>query len=718
MFGFLRSSSYRTPSILRSSPIFQSNVVPRHNYFPRTFSTQEKLFDKILIANRGEIACRVIKTAKKLGIKTVAIFSEPDATALHVRMADEAYCVGPAKSSESYLNIPKIIKVIKESGAQAVHPGYGFLSENSHFVEALEKEGIVFIGPGTQAMHAMGDKIESKKIAKAAGVNIIPGFLGETESLDHALKIAHEIGYPVMIKASGGGGGKGMRIAWNDEEALEGFRLSKQESLSAFGDDRLLVEKYIDNPRHIEIQIMCDGQGTSLYLPERECSIQRRNQKVLEEAPSVHLDQATREAMGKQAVALADAVGYKSAGTCEFLCDSQRNFYFLEMNTRLQVEHPVTEYITKLDLVEEMIRVAAGQKLRHKQSDIKIHGWAMEARVYAEDPRRNFLPFVGRLNHYQEPTSTDGTIRVDTGVVEGSEISTNYDPLISKLVSYGPNRDSAIDTLARALDSYVIRGLNHNVCFLRDTIVHPRYRSGKISTKFIPEEYPKGYHGHTLTEKESFNLLATASVVQFYKDIKYDHSLRSDRTISHPTSANYVVSVEDLSFRSDMNVVGENEYQIKLTPVTGGESKIIHLKNKPSAGALLVETECDGKEVIYQLHGPSNYGFKIQFHGTVYDVSVESEFEHELRTNFIPEIETVDTTNSLISPMPGTVVSVNVKPGDRVAFGHELCVLEAMKMQNVLRSTRGGVISKVNVKPGSKVDVDEVLLEFDPTVKE
>jgi len=674
-------------------------------------ATQGKLFDKILIANRGEIACRVIRSARKLGIKTVAIFSEPDANALHVRMADEAYCVGPAVSAKSYLNIPNIIDVIKRSGAQAVHPGYGFLSENSHFVAALDAVGISFIGPGVHAMHAMGDKIESKKIAKAAGVSIIPGYMGEVRDRDHALQIAHDIGYPVMIKASAGGGGKGMRIAWNDEEALEGFRLSKQESMAAFGDDRLLVEKFIDNPRHIEIQLICDGQ-TALYLPERECSIQRRNQKVLEEAPSTHLDQATREAMGRQAASLASAVGYKSAGTCEFLCDSNRNFYFLEMNTRLQVEHPITEYVTGLDLVELMIRVASGQTFKDiglKQEDIKIHGWAMEARVYAEDPRRNFLPFVGRLQHYQEPTSTDGSVRVDTGVVEGSEISTNYDPLISKLCTWGPNRDVAIDRLAKALDSYVIRGLNHNVCFLRDTIVHPRYRAGRLTTKFIPEEYPNGYKGHVLTPTETHHLLSTAAVIQFIDAQRVHHGTPLTSQVS-------VVGVENQLFRAELHE-DEDAYTVVLTPTAGGESTELTVKPSSKPGSLIFEAEINGEHRIIQLFGTSNYGIQLQFHGTVFDVSVEGEYEHDLRIKYIPEIETVDTSNSLISPMPGTVVSVNVKVGDKVAFGHELCVLEAMKMQNVLRSTRGGVISKVNVVPGAKVDVDAVLLEFQPEEK-
>lgn len=447
-------------------------------------SSKFKMFDKILIANRGEIACRIIRTCKKLGIKTVAIYSEPDKYSVHVEMADEAVCVGPAASSQSYLNIDKIIEVVKQTGAQAVHPGYGFLSENRRFQEALAAAGVKFIGPGTEAIQAMGDKISSKKIAKEAGVNIIPGFLGAIDNDPDLIRIANEIGYPVMIKASAGGGGKGMRIAWNDEEAVSGYRLSKQEAMASFGDDTMFVEKFIEEPRHIEIQLLADAHGNAVYLNERDCSIQRRNQKVIEEAPSTFLDAATRAQMGNQAVALAKAVGYESAGTCEFLVDKHRNFYFLEMNTRLQVEHPVTECITGLDLVEHMIRVATGEPLSFGQADVKLEGWAFESRVYAEDPLRGFLPSIGRLVRYVEPSGEN--IRVDSGVREASEISIHYDPMISKLVTYGATRNEALQKMREALDSYVIRGLTHNINFLRSLCDHPRFISGNINTNFIP----------------------------------------------------------------------------------------------------------------------------------------------------------------------------------------------------------------------------------------
>ncbi|POM75206.1 Propionyl coenzyme A carboxylase (Pi-PCC1) [Phytophthora palmivora] len=449
-------------------------------------ASKEKLFDKILVANRGEIAVRVMRTCQKLGIKTVAVYSEPDVNSVAVRMADEAVCVGPAPSSQSYLSIPKIVEAVKATGAQAVHPGYGFLSENKDFCEALEAIGVAFIGPGHEAIQAMGDKIESKQLAMDAGVNTIPGFLGEIDTPEDAVKVAQEIGYPVMIKASAGGGGKGMRVAYNDEEVRMGYRLSKEEAASSFGDDRMFLEKFIEDPRHIEIQLIADSHGNVVPLPERECSIQRRNQKVIEEAPSVLLDPETRMAMGKQAAMLAKKVGYVSAGTVEFLCDKHKNFYFLEMNTRLQVEHPVTELISHVDLVEQMIRVAAGHELPKELVDgpVKIHGWAMESRVYAEDPLRGFLPSIGRLLQYDEPVHLPG-VRVDSGVNEGSDISMFYDPMISKLITYGKDRPECLERMKTALDNYVIRGPGNNVSFLQDVYRHPRFVSGKITTKFF-----------------------------------------------------------------------------------------------------------------------------------------------------------------------------------------------------------------------------------------
>ncbi|XP_016876104.1 propionyl-CoA carboxylase alpha chain, mitochondrial isoform X14 [Homo sapiens] len=509
------------------------------------YDPNEKTFDKILVANRGEIACRVIRTCKKMGIKTVAIHSDVDASSVHVKMADEAVCVGPAPTSKSYLNMDAIMEAIKKTRAQAVHPGYGFLSENKEFARCLAAEDVVFIGPDTHAIQAMGDKIESKLLAKKAEVNTIPGFDGVVKDAEEAVRIAREIGYPVMIKASAGGGGKGMRIAWDDEETRDGFRLSSQEAASSFGDDRLLIEKFIDNPRHIEIQVLGDKHGNALWLNERECSIQRRNQKVVEEAPSIFLDAETRRAMGEQAVALARAVKYSSAGTVEFLVDSKKNFYFLEMNTRLQVEHPVTECITGLDLVQEMIRVAKGYPLRHKQADIRINGWAVECRVYAEDPYKSFgLPSIGRLSQYQEPLHLPG-VRVDSGIQPGSDISIYYDPMISKLITYGSDRTEALKRMADALDNYVIRGVTHNIALLREVIINSRFVKGDISTKFLSDVYPDGFKGHMLTKSEKNQLLAIASSLFVAFQLRAQHFQENSRMpVIKPDIANWELSVK------------------------------------------------------------------------------------------------------------------------------------------------------------------------------
>ncbi|XP_067007464.2 propionyl-CoA carboxylase alpha chain, mitochondrial isoform X2 [Anabrus simplex] len=489
-------------------------------YFLDAVDPNESIFDKILIANRGEIACRVIKSAKKMGIKTVAVYSTADSNSPHVRMADEAVCIGPPSVRESYLNMGRIMEVVKETGAQAVHPGYGFLSENATFVGVLEEAGVTFIGPSVKAITGMGDKLESKRLAQAAGVNTIPGFDGIVKDSEHCVQISREIGYPVMIKASAGGGGKGMRIAWNDQEAREGFRLSTEEAASSFGDDRMLVEKFIDKPRHIEIQVLGDKHGNAIYLNERECSIQRRNQKVIEEAPSVFLDNFTREAMGLQAVSLCKRLGYYSAGTVEFLVDSKRSFYFLEMNTRLQVEHPITECITGIDLVHQMIRIAKGHPLKHKQKDIPIHGWAIESRVYAEDPYKNFgLPSIGRLHKYIEPTHLPN-VRCDSGIEEGSEISIYYDPMICKLVCYGKNRQEAINRSIQALDSYVIRGVTHNIPLLRDILTEEKFVKGDLSTNYLPETYPDGFKGKTLKNSEKKTLVSMAASVFAKMDIR------------------------------------------------------------------------------------------------------------------------------------------------------------------------------------------------------
>uniref|UniRef100_A0A674E3F4 Propionyl-CoA carboxylase alpha chain, mitochondrial n=1 Tax=Salmo trutta TaxID=8032 RepID=A0A674E3F4_SALTR len=582
---------------------------------------------------------------------------------VHVKMADEAVCVGPAPTNKSYLNMDAIMDAIRKTGSQAVHPGYGFLSENKEFAKRLAAEDVVFIGPDTHAIHAMGDKIESKLLAKAANVNVIPGFDGVVED---AVKIAGEIGYPVMIKASAGGGGKGMRIAWNDDETREGFRLSSQEAASSFGDDRLLIEKFVDNPRHIEIQVLADKHGNALWLNERECSIQRRNQKVVEEAPSTFLDPETRRAMGEQAVQLAKAVQYSSAGTVEFLVDSNKNFYFLEMNTRLQVEHPITECITGLDLVQQMIRVAKGFPLLHKQEDIPINGWAIESRVYAEDPYKSFgLPSIGRLSQYQEPINLP-KVRVDSGIQEGSDISIYYDPMISKLVTYGATRAEALQRMEDALDNYVIRGVTHNIPLLREIITHPRFISGDITTNFLPEEYPEGFKGHQLTSEGRRELVATAAALYV------SAQLRSQR---------FLVKVE---------VSGEWNLASALLPVTINRTpRVLQCLSRDAGGDIT-----------------------LQYLGTQFKVRVLSQLVSTLSAH-MPEKVPEDTSSILRSPMPGSVVAVSVKPGDVVAEGQEICVIEAMKMQNSLIAAKAAKVKSVHCKAGETVGEGDLLVQLE-----
>ncbi|MEE6470818.1 hypothetical protein FKM82_009072 [Ascaphus truei] len=615
-----------------------------HIQYSTAHEPNEKTFEKILIANRGEIACRVIKTCRKMGIKTVAIHSDVDAAAVHVKMADEAVCVGPAPTSKSYLNMDAIMEAIKKTGAQAVHPGYGFLSENKEFARRLAAESVTFIGPDTYAIQAMGDKIESKLLAKNAKVNTIPGFDGVVKDADEAVRIAREIGYPVMIKASAGGGGKGMRIAWDDEETREGFRFSAQEAASSFGDDRLLIEKFIDNPRHIEIQILADKHGNAVYLNERECSIQRRNQKVVEEAPSTFLDCETRRAMGEQAVTLAKAVKYSSAGTVEFLVDSSKNFYFLEMNTRLQVEHPITECITGLDLVQEMIRVAKGYSLGRKQADIPINGWAVECRVYAEDPYKSFgLPSIGRLSQYQEPQHLPG-VRVDSGIQEGSDISIYYDPMISKLVTYGSNRTEALKRMEDALDNYVIRVLCH---FLRVPMATNDVKSWDLSILLDGRN-----HAITLSR------------------LKDQFSVEVDGTT--------------------LNVSSEWNLSSALMSVSFGDSQ--------------KTIQCIGRDTAGNI--------SIQFLGTVYKLQVLTKLAAEL-SKYMPEKVEEDTSNNLRSPMPGTVVTVSVKPGDMVSEGQEICVIEAMKMQNSMTAAKTAKVKSVHCKPGDTVGEGDLLVQLE-----
>ncbi|MEQ2284040.1 hypothetical protein AMECASPLE_017542, partial [Ameca splendens] len=602
----------------------------------------------------------VMKTCKKMGIQTVAVHSDVDSGAVHVKMADEAVCVGPAPTGKSYLNMEAIMEAIRQTGAQAVHPGYGFLSENKEFAKRLAAEGVTFIGPDTHAIQAMGDKIESKLIAKAAKVNTIPGFDGVVQTAEEAVKIAQEIGYPVMIKASAGGGGKGMRIAWNDEETREGFRFSSQEAASSFGDDRLLIEKYIDNPRHIEIQVLADKHGNALWLNERECSIQRRNQKVVEEAPSTFLDPDTRRAMGEQAVQLAKAVKYSSAGTVEFLVDSKKNFYFLEMNTRLQVEHPITECITGLDLVEQMIRVAKGYRLQHEQKDVPINGWAIESRVYAEDPYKSFgLPSIGRLSQYQEPLNLSN-VRVDSGIEEGSDISIYYDPMISKLVTYGSTRAEALARMEDALDNYVIRGVTHNIPLLREIITHPRFISGDISTNFLPEVYPDGFKGHQLDVESRRELLAAAAALHVTSQ------LRSQKILGHlrVSSALRECSCWELCVE-----LGEGRHHVQITKsgdvytveADGGKVDVCGQWNL--ASPLLPITVNGAERMLQCLSLEASGTIVLQYMGTLFKLRILSKRAAELNS-YMPEKVSEDTSSILRSPMPGTVVAVSVKPGD------------------------------------------------------
>ncbi|KAM7111671.1 propionyl-CoA carboxylase alpha chain isoform 2-T2 [Molossus nigricans] len=698
-----------------ASPEHVSHYPRRHLMVTRSlcsagYDANEKTFDKILVANRGEIACRVIKTCKKMGIKTVAIHSDVDASSVHVKMADEAVCVGPAPTSKSYLNMEAILEAIRKTRAQAVHPGYGFLSENKEFAKCLAAEDVTFIGPDTHAIQAMGDKIESKLLAKKAKVNTIPGFDGVVKDADEAVRIAREIGYPVMIKASAGGGGKGMRIAWDDEETRDGFRFSSQEAASSFGDDRLLIEKFIDNPRHIEIQVLGDKHGNALWLNERECSVQRRNQKVVEEAPSIFLDSETRRAMGEQAVALAKAVKYSSAGTVEFLVDSKKNFYFLEMNTRLQVEHPVTECITGLDLVQEMILVAKGYPLRHKQADIPINGWAVECRVYAEDPYKSFgLPSIGRLSQYQEPIHLPG-VRVDSGIQPGSDISIYYDPMISKLITYGSNRTEALKRMEDALDNYVIRGVIHNIALLREVIINTRFIKGDINTKFLSDVYPDGFKGHKLTEKERNQLLAIASSLFVASQLRAQHFQEHENSrvpVVKPQVANWELSIK---LNDEVHtVVTSNSGKAFSVEVDGSKLNVTSTWNLASP---LLSVNVDGiQRTIQCLSREAGGNMSIQFLGTVYKVHILTKLAAELN-KFMLEKVAEDTSSILRSPMPGVVVAVSVKPGDMVSEGQEICVIEAMKMQNSMTAGKTGKVKSVHCKAGDTVGEGDLLVEL------
>ncbi|WP_260922993.1 acetyl/propionyl/methylcrotonyl-CoA carboxylase subunit alpha [Novosphingobium sp. 9] len=673
------------------------------------------MFRKILIANRGEIACRVIKTARAMGIATVAVYSDADARAPFVAMADEAVNIGPAPAAQSYLVAEKIIAACKQTGADAVHPGYGFLSERTAFAEMLAAEGIAFIGPPAKAIAAMGDKIESKKLAKAAGVNVVPGFVGEIADTNHAVEIAREIGYPVMMKASAGGGGKGMRLAYSEADVREGFESVKREGLNSFGDDRVFIEKFIENPRHIEIQILGDRHGNVLYLNERECSIQRRHQKVVEEAPSPFVSPAMRRAMGEQCVALAKAVGYYSAGTVELIVSgadpSGKSFYFLEMNTRLQVEHPVTEAITGIDLVEQMIRVAAGEPLAFEQDDIGIDGWAIENRVYAEDPYRGFLPSTGRLVRYHPPVegwTDDGAangrrgvegVRVDDGVFEGGEVSMFYDPMIAKLVTWGETREEAADLQIAALDRFVIDGLGHNIDFLSAIMQHGRFRAGDLSTGFIAEEYPEGFHGAPASDELK---VALAAVAAFISAARSDRARQISGQLAEPTEPPYdwVVTLDGEPFDVE---IGE-----EAVLVNGAE---IDMGIEYTPGDRLIEAEIDDE--IYGIRVLiDRIGLRLVTRGAVHKVTCLPRRLHELSRYMIEKVPP-DLSRYLICPMPGLLVALHAGEGDRVEAGQPLAVVEAMKMENTLRAGKSGTIKALRAKPGDSLAVDAIILEME-----
>jgi len=666
------------------------------------------MFKKILIANRGEIACRVIKSARKMGIATVAIYSDADRNALHVRMADEAVHIGPAPANQSYIVIDKVMQAIRATGAEAVHPGYGFLSENMKFAEALEAEGVVFVGPPSPAIEAMGDKITSKKLAMAAGVSTVPGYMGIISDAEEAVKISGEIGYPVMIKASAGGGGKGMRIAWNDTEAREGFEASKNEAANSFGDDRIFIEKFVTQPRHIEIQVLADKHGNYVYLHERECSIQRRNQKVIEEAPSPFLDAATRKAMGEQACALARAVGYTSAGTVEFIVDGNRNFYFLEMNTRLQVEHPVTELITGVDLVEQMIRVAAGEPLPFKQADLKINGWAMESRLYAEDPYRNFLPSIGRLTRYRPPVesaSANAVVRNDTGVYEGGEISMYYDPMIAKLCTWAPTRLAAIEEMRLALDTFEVEGIGHNLPFLSAVMDHPRFVSGNITTAFIAEEYDQGFQGAVLAPELLRRIAAATAAMNRVAEIRRTRISGTLGNHERRVGEDWVVTLQGVDFA--VNIAADRDG----STVRFEDGSILRVTSDWTPGDSLARLEVGGAPLVLKV-GKIPSGFRIRARGADLKVHVRSPRQAEL-AKLMPHKLPPDTSRFLLCPMPGLITKIMVSQGDEVQEGQALATVEAMKMENTLRAERKGIVKQINAKPGASLKVDDVIMEFE-----
>ena len=661
------------------------------------------MFDKILIANRGEIAVRIMRTAKKMGIKTVAIYSEADTNALHVKEADEAVYIGPSPSVKSYLNIDSVMNAIAISGAQAVHPGYGFLSENAEFAKRLQQAGVILIGPSAEAVRKMGDKIESKKIAKAAGVNGVPGVLEAIKSPEEAKKVVKEIGYPVIIKAAAGGGGKGMRVARDDKQLLDGIESAAREAASSFKDSRVFIERYFDNPRHIEIQVLGDTHGNMVWLGERECSIQRRHQKVIEEAPSSFLDDKTRKTMGEQAVALAKEVGYHSAGTVEFIVDQDRNFYFLEMNTRLQVEHRVTELITGIDLVEQMIRIAAGEKIPFTQKDVKFHGWAFESRIYAEDPKRGFLPSTGRITRYLEPENMDNVL-IDTGIYEGGEVSMFYDPMVAKVCTYGETREQSIETMKEALSAFIIEGIAHNTSFLEAILSHKRFAAGDISTNFIEQEYPGGFIGAELTS-ESAHIFLGAAVTIFLRDA--ERAAKGSQQLpgrERAIGARWVVNMGGEDYPVYVRNDQDQGYFITHN------KKLITVKTGWKLGRRLFQAIINGKTVSVQIR-PLEEGYALTYGGAHIVARVRTPRVAEL-AQYMPKPKNGGIKPELVAPIAGLVVSLKVKEGQEVKAGQELMIIEAMKMENVIHADHDTTVKKINVGEKESVSVDQVLMEF------
>jgi propionyl-CoA carboxylase alpha chain len=676
------------------------------------------MIKKILIANRGEIAIRVIQTARKMGIKTVAVFSDADKNALHVTLADEAVHIGPSPANQSYLVMDKIIAAIERTGADAVHPGYGFLSENPEFANRLAAKNITFIGPNPHAIVSMGDKITSKKLAQDAGVSCVPGHMGLIDDADHAVKISNQVGYPVMIKASAGGGGKGMRTAYDDEEAREGFQSSKNEAANSFGDDRIFIEKFVEEPRHIEIQVLGDKHGNVIYLGERECSIQRRNQKVIEEAPSPFLDEKTRAAMGAESVALAKAVDYDSAGTVEFIVDKNKNFYFLEMNTRLQVEHPVTELITGVDLVEQMIRAANGEPLAMTQNDVTLKGWALESRIYAEDPYRNFLPSIGRLVRYRAPaegqTDRGAIIRNDTGVYEGGEISMYYDPMIAKLCTWGEDRGVALTAMKDALDTFELEGIGHNIPFLQAVYDHDRFERGDITTAFIADEYPDGFVGAPVVSDHARKVAAVCALM-------HDKSEHRSASISGslPNHNRHIpeiwaveVNTPEITCHYGAEIKGAaGPRTLIVNDVSAQATTEMEVVTAWKPGQPLVRALVDNKPFNFKARRIAQ-GYEVRHRGVDYTVCVRTPRAAALSAHMLIKVP-ADTSNLLLCPMPGVIVNLLVSEGDEVQDGQALAVVEAMKMENTLRAEKRSIVAKIHCKVGDNLAVDAIIMEFD-----